>query len=48
MLCLTPAATLNLLESLGSGFDFAVCEWQESLIPRVDSILAKKVYIVAK
>ena len=43
MLCLTPVATLNLLDSLGSDFDAPVCEWRDSLLPRVECILAKKV-----
>ncbi len=36
MLCLSPTATINLLNNLGEGHDELVLEWQDELLPALN------------
>lgn len=36
MLCLSPSPTLQLIDSLGSGFDDRVLEWKSILLDRLE------------
>lgn len=35
MICVSPRATINMLDHLGEGFDEHVREWQHDLLPRL-------------
>ena len=42
-LCLSPFATLKLLDSLGEGHDEKICEWQASLVGRIEASMKEQV-----
>ncbi len=44
MICLSPSATIRLLDSLGADHDEPVMEWKDALLPRVEQIVQLKVH----
>ena len=47
MICLSPSATIRLLDSLGADYDDPVTEWRDALVPRVEQTLQLKVHNIS-
>lgn len=47
MVCMSPRATLNLLDGLGTDHDEPVCEWRDGLLVRTHDTADSQVSVVA-